>query len=896
MGTLLLCMVVRAQSGISHIRIRGCIVDDSSGKAIVNTGISLRKGLNGPMLLYKSLGSDTCFNINITIASPDSLALLVNHPAYETVRIPFSNKINDETYLIIRMHLQKHVLPGVSVISPPVWVRGDTTFFRADHFRDLQDKKLKDMLVRMPDFEVDRNGNLLYKKRRIEKILIEGETLFADNVRMLINSIPVHAIQTVQALDNQNHNRLLKGLSGDNSVFLNISLKKQRFNTRFGDLEAGAGTTNIYQLTPTLFTLNKAVKIGFAGNNNNTGTGFDWSEEKDIMAENSWKIVQGMMNERTIEYINNFPGRRYVLNRRWNNHFEANYKLGPSIKTTTRIEQLNDRQQQSSWFQSNLITENGFLVRREQRLNRQHPDYWKITQQADWIISTKQALKTSLQYYRYSMNALQNASFEEQATAYNYISQLQNLTGFWQLDAEYTHRTAYNRAWRTYLKTGTGHIRQQSQAESAAWSEVFNSPGMGYDQLLLHMKQQIRNGQAGVEFIRRNNKPTWQHGIHCYIENRKLDGETMLTEKGNESNSYLRPEFSNTGRFLQVMLFARSTISKPVGEQLLNVQFEYGWAQVHLRENYRPVTNGFPVAEFKTSLKSPLSAKLYQLIQTSIGQKPFDWYLQPTVFFPSSPQSFYSNRNTGTPYQWADISYSLFKKIGRLQRHYLSTIHFSSSIRLQGRSMAGSNMVNKILSISIDSLISKPSFNWFSSTGYSLKLPDKTFDFDCSLLYSYTKGYNLQASHLIPFSFHWWHAYAGIRKKWNNWYSMELQLFQSLFINLPGGQLSSSYKKNNLAGKVIANQQFQLLRNHVFRLIAEAYNNTQVSGDSKKYLFVNAEWQFRFPKKPWSISLLVNNISGESRYFYFTNTPLRQDYFSIPLIRRNAFLSIRYEL
>src|SRR5690606_25866976 len=115
-------------------------------------------------------------------------------------------------------------LNEVEIKAPPIWKRGDTTFYEVEAFKDGDEKKLKDILLKMPDFKEDEHGNILFKKKVIEKITIDGEAIFSDKTKLLMDNFPVHVLETIQAIENQSNQRLLKGLSNENKVFLNLGL------------------------------------------------------------------------------------------------------------------------------------------------------------------------------------------------------------------------------------------------------------------------------------------------------------------------------------------------------------------------------------------------------------------------------------------------------------------------------------------------------------------------------------------------------------------------------------------------------------------------------------------------------------------------------------------------
>ena len=108
-----------------------------------------------------------------------------------------------------------------------MWRRGDTTIYTVDSFITGEERKLKDILTKLPGFAIDDEGKLKFKNKEVAKILVEGEDLFADKVGLLMESFPAHVLAEVQAVENDPKNKLLAGMSLENETIINLKLKKQ---------------------------------------------------------------------------------------------------------------------------------------------------------------------------------------------------------------------------------------------------------------------------------------------------------------------------------------------------------------------------------------------------------------------------------------------------------------------------------------------------------------------------------------------------------------------------------------------------------------------------------------------------------------------------------------------
>ena len=157
------------------------------------------------------------------------------------------------------------------VIDIPVVVKQDTIIYSAKHFVDGTERKLKNVLKKLPGVEVDKNGGVTVNGKKITKMLVEGKTFFGGGTKLAVNNVPADAVDKVEVLDNYNDVAFLKNISDSDDMAMNIKLKKDKKNFLFGDLEAGKGNQNYYRTNANLFYYSPKTNVNFIGNLNNTG-------------------------------------------------------------------------------------------------------------------------------------------------------------------------------------------------------------------------------------------------------------------------------------------------------------------------------------------------------------------------------------------------------------------------------------------------------------------------------------------------------------------------------------------------------------------------------------------------------------------------------------------------
>ncbi|AXO80802.1 carboxypeptidase-like regulatory domain-containing protein [Olleya aquimaris] len=155
--------------------------------------------------------------------------------------------------------------------TPPITVKKDTIIYLTDKFVTGEERKLKDVLKKLPGVDVDRKGNVTVNGKKVTKVLVEDKTFFTGSSKLAVNNIPADAVDKVEILDNYSEVAMLKGLQDSEDMAMNIKLKEDKKNFVFGDLEAGAGYRDRYIIHPNVFYYSPKTNVNLIGDINNTG-------------------------------------------------------------------------------------------------------------------------------------------------------------------------------------------------------------------------------------------------------------------------------------------------------------------------------------------------------------------------------------------------------------------------------------------------------------------------------------------------------------------------------------------------------------------------------------------------------------------------------------------------
>ena len=156
--------------------------------------------------------------------------------------------------------------------TPPIVVKKDTITYRVDAFTTGEERKLRDILKKLPAVEVDRAGNVTVQGKKVTKVLVENKEFFTGDSKLAVNNIPADAVDKVEVLDNYNEIGFLKDLEDSDDMAMNIKLKEDKKKFAFGDFDIGGGIKERYLFHPSLYYYSPKTSINVIGDFNNTGS------------------------------------------------------------------------------------------------------------------------------------------------------------------------------------------------------------------------------------------------------------------------------------------------------------------------------------------------------------------------------------------------------------------------------------------------------------------------------------------------------------------------------------------------------------------------------------------------------------------------------------------------
>lgn len=217
-------------------------------------------------------------------------------------------------------------LDGVEIVREmPVSIKGDTIVYNADSFKTGTERKLEDVLKKLPGVEVNADGEVEVEGKKVSKLMVEGKDFFDGDTKLGVKNIPADAIDKVQVLRNYNENSILKGVENNqDNVAMNIKLKEGKKNFWFGDITAGIGVAHKeerYNVNPKLFYYNPKYSVNIITNFNNIG-------ELPLTFQDYFKFTGGFRN---------------MMSKGGSNFNVASNDLGISLLRNNRAKEIETR-------------------------------------------------------------------------------------------------------------------------------------------------------------------------------------------------------------------------------------------------------------------------------------------------------------------------------------------------------------------------------------------------------------------------------------------------------------------------------------------------------------------------------------------------------------------------
>ena len=191
-------------------------------------------------------------------------------------------------------------------VSVPVQIKGDTVRYQTRRFVNGTERKLKDVLEKLPGVEIEENGQVKVMGKTVTGVYVEGKSFFGGSTRLALENIPAHVIDQIEAIKNYNAMGFMRDVEDSQQMILNIKLKKNKRRFVFGNLQGGWGPDRFYQARANLFYYSPRHRFNLLSDVNNTGRA-PFSIDDFLRWENAWMDLRRMKQSlKDFQYLQNW--------------------------------------------------------------------------------------------------------------------------------------------------------------------------------------------------------------------------------------------------------------------------------------------------------------------------------------------------------------------------------------------------------------------------------------------------------------------------------------------------------------------------------------------------------------------------------------------------------------
>lgn len=290
--------------------ISGKVLDKEDNSPISGVIVQV-KDTAGNTYQYSITNDRGEYNIKYNISVAELLRFQCM--GYKAQEIHIAEAQTTQTIYLVSQPTQ---LRDVIVKAPDIEQRSDTLTYYMSKYATAEDKKIADVLKRLPGIKVEDNGQIKYNGEPINKFYIDGSDFMDGRYGIATENINPADVASVEVLENHQPMQVLKGLEFSQQAGLNIKLKEEARHRWIAILNGGVG------LSPLLYDAS-AFAMRIAGK---------WQNMETVRVNNTgWNPA----TQSTQHIYNDIFGNGYV-DELWSDYINVGISSSPIDESRTR--------------------------------------------------------------------------------------------------------------------------------------------------------------------------------------------------------------------------------------------------------------------------------------------------------------------------------------------------------------------------------------------------------------------------------------------------------------------------------------------------------------------------------------------------------------------------------
>ncbi|MDN3586809.1 hypothetical protein QWY86_09035 [Pedobacter aquatilis] len=421
----------------------------SGSQQLSSASLQLKSFTDEEVILYSFADENGAYQLSGSLSSSEKFILIASYIGYKRDTLILSRTLLVDKTFSHDFNLQedKKQLDEIYIKAPPaVTVDNDTTKYNVKQFTSPDDRNLESVIKKMPGMEVNKDGTIFFKDKKISKVLLEGDDLTGEGYKAITKNLKPEFVEEVQALEHYVEDDLLKGIINSDDIVLNLKIKDKKAKKVLGSIDAGLGTIDRRQISTNLISfINKTKAFAFANHNNisnqSTANLLDLVDENRAFTGNN-KIIRNDVNA-----ANPFDDKLNAISHTTQGSLNAITRLSDKFKISyalfySRNKLFGETAQQNVFFSTNEVS----LATNDSRnslVNTLKTDF-----NADYLVKSNARL-TSKFSYRQEPKYFNSTAFStfnnivgDSVLQYQYDAD-KTFNGFLKYTVKQNKRTAY---------------------------------------------------------------------------------------------------------------------------------------------------------------------------------------------------------------------------------------------------------------------------------------------------------------------------------------------------------------------------------------------------------------------------------------------------------------------
>ncbi|GAB1464004.1 TonB-dependent receptor [Pedobacter sp.] len=344
------------------------IVLNRADQPIENVTISLK--LNGNVIKYTKTNTTGKYALEIPEIFNPAL-IEAKYFGYQATSQGYNSAQTIYNFKLVESAIN---LDSITVkYKPKIIQKGDTLNYRTADFSNIDDRSIGDVLKKMPGITVQESGKILFNNKPISNFYIDGDNLLDDKYNIGTKSIPHKAVTKIQVIDHDQPIKMLQKNNQSTDVAINLVIDKNAKLKIMGNAKIGAGTPTRYDENLNMMVFKNRIKFLNNLALNNIGTLLS----TDVASHNNSINISKNQNNRPNFQLNTGISPTPYLSKSkslFNNSGILNtntlYKVSSEKQIKANVYYLNERQEQSSAYKTQLQLPNEHIEYAEKQQNK----------------------------------------------------------------------------------------------------------------------------------------------------------------------------------------------------------------------------------------------------------------------------------------------------------------------------------------------------------------------------------------------------------------------------------------------------------------------------------------------------------------------------------------------